>query len=107
MTKQDFRSVFEKPHKIKLHGLVALYKPAFLPHARLGIVIGKHIVKQAVMRSRLRRIVRESFRLHKEQLKGLDIIVLLRSEWNSFAKRAWRAEVDQLWKTLANLSKTY
>lgn len=49
-----------------------------LTHARLGMAISKRVVKTAVERNRIKRIVRESFRHHQNQLAGLDIVVMCR-----------------------------
>ena len=104
VSKQDFQSVFAKPSKVSRKYLLALYQPNQRSHARLGIIIGKHHVKRAVDRNRLRRILRESFRYQKEALKGLDIIVIIRSECTALGGRSGnkvlRDDIDNLWHTL-------
>lgn len=68
-------------------------------------MIGKRYLKKAVDRNRLRRVIRESFRYHQEALKGLDIIVLIRSECTPLGNsKALREEVDKLWQSI-KLSK--
>jgi ribonuclease P protein component len=47
-----------------------------LHNARLGLAITKKKTARAAQRNRLKRIVRESFRRHQEQLRGLDIVVM-------------------------------
>lgn len=49
-------------------------------YARLGLIIAKRIIKSAVRRNAIRRLIRESFRLHQHTLAGLDIVVLVRCE---------------------------
>lgn len=44
--------------------------------ARLGLAISKKNCRLAVQRNRLKRIVRESFRSHKDRLSGLDVVVM-------------------------------
>jgi len=44
--------------------------------ARLGLAISKKNCRLAVQRNRLKRVVRESFRSHKETLTGLDFVVM-------------------------------
>ena len=53
------------------------------PGARLGIVAAKRNVKLAVDRNRLKRFVRESFRLQQQQLSGLDLVVLIKKDFAS------------------------
>ena len=53
-----------------------LYRPNTSDEARLGLAISKKNCKLATGRNRQKRIVRESFRQHREQLKGLDIVVI-------------------------------
>ena len=101
--KEDFQFVFAKPQKTKLKFLIALSRPNSLSIPRVGIVVSKHKVKRAADRSWLRRIIRESFRHQKNILKGLDIIVLLRSECNPslfLRKTVLRDDIDKLWQQL-------
>jgi ribonuclease P protein component len=47
-----------------------------MDRARLGLAISKKHCRRATGRNRLKRLVRESFRQHAAELKGLDIVVL-------------------------------
>lgn len=48
-----------------------------LPHARIGLSVGKSIWKSAVRRNRVRRIFREAFRLEQNALpSGFDLILI-------------------------------
>lgn len=108
-SKYDFQSVFANPCKVSQNYLLALFIPNSLPHARLGIIIPKHRLKLANKRNYVRRIIRERFREHKELLKGLDIVVLLRSECTPLSQvstsKLLRTDVDKLWQKLVNFSK--
>jgi ribonuclease P protein component len=51
--------------------------PNGLPHARLGLSIGKKVWKHAVQRNRVRRVFREAFRLEQNALPaGVDLVVI-------------------------------
>lgn len=46
---------------------------------RIGFVVGKKVDKKAVIRNRVRRILREAYRLNKDKLKeGRDLILVAR-----------------------------
>lgn len=50
-----------------------------LPYARLGISVGRKKVRKASDRNRIKRLIRESFRLSKAQLPlGVDYVVVPR-----------------------------
>ena len=46
--------------------------------ARVGIVVAKKNQKKAVHRNRIKRIIRECFRSKQQNLKGLDVVVIVR-----------------------------
>lgn len=69
--------------------------------SRLGMAVSRRVDRRAVVRNRLRRQIRESFRLAAPALPSLDVVVFARPE----AARAPRAEVWrdllQAWTLLA------
>ena len=102
--KQDFQFVFAKPSKTIHKYLLALYRTNALDHARLGIIVNKSHVKRAPDRNRIKRVIRESFRHHQQVLKGLDIIVLIRSECDTLDKKTLRDNIDTLWQKVMHSS---
>lgn len=53
-----------------------LYRQNRGREARLGLAISRKHCRSAAGRNRLKRIVRESFRHHRGELDGLDIVVM-------------------------------
>ena len=45
--------------------------------ARLGLVVGKKLLKRAVDRNQVKRVIREQFRRARSQLPSVDLIVRL------------------------------
>jgi ribonuclease P protein component len=73
----EFKHVFQNGSKL-IPGCFVFYVCINdLTHARLGLSILKKAAPLANTRNRLRRIVRESFRLNWQSLPGLDIVVCL------------------------------
>jgi ribonuclease P protein component len=66
--------------------------------ARLGLAIAKKHCKLAVSRNRLKRIVRESFRKHREQLSGLDIVVMNRPGTHKAGNQALHDSLARHWQ---------
>lgn len=52
-------------------------RPEDIADARLGLVIGKKLLKRAVDRNRLKRVLRERFRQRRIGLPAFDLIVRL------------------------------
>lgn len=48
-----------------------------LPYARLALVVPKRFAPRAVDRNRVRRLIRESFRLNQLRFAGQDLVVRL------------------------------
>ena len=75
--KAAFDHVFAAPDlRLRRHPFSLLARQSTLKNARLGLVIGKKHARRAVDRNRLRRILREQFRL--SLLPCCDIIVMAR-----------------------------
>ena len=47
-----------------------------LAHVRLGVVVSRKVSLKAVVRNRLKRLVRESVRQHQRELRGMDLVVI-------------------------------
>jgi ribonuclease P protein component len=79
LTRRDeFDAAFAAAHKAK-DGVLQLHaRPNGLGLPRLGIVVGRH-VKSKPDRNRIKRLLREAFRLNREQLTpGWDYLFLPR-----------------------------
>lgn len=74
--KRDFDRVFRQGKRFHDAPLRYLYCGNSLGHSRLGIVVGRKVGK-AVLRNRVKRLVREVFRKGKGSIpRPLDIVVL-------------------------------
>jgi ribonuclease P protein component len=74
---------------------LSLYSlPNDLACARLALIVPKRLVPLAVARNRIRRLIRETFRLHQRLVGARDCVVrLVRSPGNEPISRA---EVENL-----------
>ena len=80
LTASDYQRVFQQPQKSGGRGLTVLARPSGRAPARLGLAIPRKQIRRAVDRNRVKRLIRESFRQHQDLLRGLDVVVIGRSE---------------------------
>jgi ribonuclease P protein component len=74
-----FGRVFEKATRSRDKWFTVLCRRNDMTVARLGLAISKKQCRKAAARNRLKRIIRESFRHHQDELAGLDIVVMNKS----------------------------
>lgn len=73
----DFKGVFDAAlFKVHQPSFLLLAIPSSLQSSRLGLVVAKKKVRRAHERNRVKRLTRESFRLHQSRLSHLDIVVM-------------------------------
>ncbi len=95
--ERDFQRVLRQGSRARAACLLVAVAPNGLTHTRLGVSIGKKVDRSAVRRNRLRRIVREAFRLSYDELpQGLDILVLGARSGIRLELAATRAELVML-----------
>lgn len=102
--QSQFDKVFKRPKKSIDRYWVVLASAHPLDatdgHARLGLVISKKRIRLAVQRNRIKRLVRESFRVHQYALNPWDIIVLARDTTAQFDNACLRASLEKHWQRL-------
>lgn len=101
LTKADYQALRGTKLSASDHAFLLLAKLNADETARLGLAISKKNAKHAVQRNRIKRIVRESFRHHCEQLPALDILVLARKKTVLLESKELRQCIDKLWFRLA------
>lgn len=76
---RHFRRAFALRRPVSDPVIVLHVAPSGFPYSRLGISVPRKLVRKAVRRNRVKRRLREAFRLSKSDLPvGLDLIVVPR-----------------------------
>jgi len=94
----EFKRVFDNT---RLRGssqhLLLLATPNEQDQARIGFVLAKKQIKRAVDRNRIKRLIRESFRHHQNDIDSLDFVILGRSGLAELDNQQIREMIDALW----------
>ena len=90
--EDDFREAFDQSEGRRARTFVLWVRRARDAARRLGVVASKRTFRHAVDRNRAKRLLRESFRLHRPLLaEGVDLVLLARRR----ILDGGRAEVDR------------
>lgn len=99
LTSQDFQRVFKGAvYKVSHRHYLILAIPNQHNHPRLGLVIAKKNIRLAVQRNRVKRSIRETFRLKQHNLPNIDAIVLARSQLDTLSDKALNKLFEQSWQ---------
>lgn len=95
---RDFKRLYYKGGSIGCDILVVYYKKTKLPCNRLGITVGKK-VGGAVVRNRVKRLIRESYRLIENEINlNYDIVIVARSKCAEADFHAVSGSIKRLFK---------
>ncbi|MBL4623496.1 MAG: ribonuclease P protein component [Immundisolibacteraceae bacterium] len=96
----DFKRVFDDATRIIVPPFTLLFRQNNFDCARLGMVISKKAVGHSVARNRIRRIIRENFRLARLALPKIDLIILARRDIQQFPVSQLNQKITEIWHRL-------
>jgi ribonuclease P protein component len=99
----DFAALRGNAKRTSTSCFLAEYRPTVLSSARLGMAVSRKVSKLAVTRNRIRRTIRESFRLHRAALASVDVLLIARTRAAEQTNATLRAELESIWSRLAAL----
>ena len=98
--KTDFQSIYRRGKSVGDRFVVLFYRPNGLAYNRTGFLASKK-VGNSVVRHRLTRLIRESYRLHEDMFNsGLNIVIIAR-------KGADELDYHQTSRSLLHLMKLH
>lgn len=98
--KVQFDVVYQRGAKLGDSCFLVLIKPNDLNAARLGLSVSARTVGNAVNRNRIKRVIRNSFRLHAAQLPAVDIVVNTRPGARAATNNLLAERLAQHWKNV-------
>ncbi len=93
---KEFDRVFDEGERVSDSRMMIVFAPNGLSHSRLGILASRKL-GNAVKRNRVKRILREAFRLSREELpSGFDFVVVPRQRKQEWTLEATLESLEEL-----------
>jgi ribonuclease P protein component len=95
--KTDFEAVYSRGQRLSDASFNIVMRANELGAPRIGLAVSVKSTGNSVVRNRIRRLIRESFRLRQDQLPAVDIVVSMRGKVREIPRATLRASLDALW----------
>ena len=102
----EYQRVFDHAFRSASAAFTVLVRRSEQREARLGLVISLRCARSAVVRNRLKRVVREDFRQRLEHIEGLDIVVIGKHGASRLANSQLRTLLDEHWKKIEQWARS-
>ena len=102
LTAAEYAGVFRKNRRFSDRYWTVLFRSDAPGQARLGLAIAKKRAKRAVDRNRIKRVARESFRFHQQQLYGCELVIMNRDDAGKVDAPTLRSSLDTLMNQLSS-----
>ncbi|HVW68643.1 MAG TPA: ribonuclease P protein component [Steroidobacteraceae bacterium] len=96
--KSDFEAAYARGRRMGNGFFGVIATPNDIGGPRLGLAVSVRVAGSSVERNRLRRTIRESFRLHQHELPPVDLVVSARDRSRHAPGAELRASLLALWK---------
>lgn len=93
----EFKHVFEQRQSAHNAHFGVYAAKNQLGHARIGLVVSKKVSKKAVIRNRIKRQVRENFRLQQDDFDAYDFVIVAKAPLSAIASATITPQLQPLW----------
>ena len=99
--KRDFDAAYARGRRLGDGFFSVTVMDNKLDAPRLGLAVAVRVAGGGVARNRIRRIIRESFRLHQREIPAVDLVVGARARVKGAPAKTLHASLESLWKEVA------
>jgi ribonuclease P protein component len=96
-SKLEFDAIYARGRRIDDRHFGLRVMPNGRGHARVGLAVAVKTMGGGVPRNRVRRLIRESFRLAQRELPAVDIVVAAKNPAREASAASLRASLATLW----------
>lgn len=107
MIPEQFKFVFQQPIRASRPEMTILARANQLDFPRLGLTVAKKYVKRAHERNRIKRLCREYFRLHQQDLPAMDFVVVAKKGIGELNNQTLTEILDKLWQRHRRLAQKF
>jgi ribonuclease P protein component len=102
LKRSEFLELTRSGRKVQNDCFIALFKPGRLDHSRLGITVTRKVAK-AASRNKIKRLVREYFRLNRQQLnQNWDINIVAKKKAADLSAEKVFSSLQDLFEQIVN-----
>jgi ribonuclease P protein component len=105
LTPDHFKTVFSKPIRFHSQYFTVLIRENSIKNNRIGFAVAKKKVKLAVQRNRIKRLVRESFRLNQHNLPTVDMVIMAKSGIDLLDNKIITEQIEKIWRKIIQRHK--
>ncbi|MBS3958606.1 MAG: ribonuclease P protein component [Xanthomonadaceae bacterium] len=100
---REYRQTFAEGQRVATRCFSLHLRPRDGGFCRLGMAVSRKVSPDAVVRNRIKRQIRESFRQRRASLPAADFVVVARAAAAGLDAAGLRAELERLWARAAAL----
>ncbi|BAP58278.1 ribonuclease P protein component [Candidatus Tachikawaea gelatinosa] len=103
LKKRDFYNVFKQSKKIHTKEITVFFSFNLFKNPRIGIIIGKKYIKYSHDRNRIKRLIKENFRLFQHRLPNVDFVIMIKKDICNFSNKKITNLMEQMWYYLQKI----
>ncbi|MCR3756436.1 MAG: RNase P protein component [Candidatus Westeberhardia cardiocondylae] len=95
--RSQFSYVLQNPNCYRGLYFVILGRNNKFSYPRIGLIVSSKYLKKSYQRNYIKRLIRESFRVHKNFLFFMDFVVIYKAKLINFKENFLKKELQRIW----------